>query len=109
MKQNENALKQAAELEKKGYDPKYVMGRTGQFFKTAKNSTISAQSYREAHCKTSMGFGNSQRMSSAGIEDDKSITMQDLESKYQQSVRSRQISPARIKYDILSRQRCVSP
>ena len=76
-------MKQAMELEKKGYDPKYIMGRTGQFFKTAKNSTISAQSYREAHCRTSMGFGGSQRLSSAGYVDDKSITIQDLESKYQ--------------------------
>ena len=56
------------------------MGRTGTNFKSSKNSTISAQSYRNAHCRTSVGFGDSHRLSTAGgyFPDDKSATLNDM-------------------------------
>ena len=66
-KKDQIAHRQALDLEKRGYDPKYFMGRTGVDFSQGNFATISAQSRRRNDFnKTSTGFGDSYRCKSTG-------------------------------------------
>lgn len=109
-KKDENEQQHAQDLEKRGYDPGYLMGRTGPGFSHSKFATMTAQGCRETLNRTTLGFEASYRLSSAGQERTEALTLQDMDSQFNAStVRSRRMSPARIKFNLLSTERCVSP
>lgn len=76
-KKDRNEQQYAQDLERRGYDPGYHMGRTGG---QAKFATMTASGRRETLNRTTIGFDAGYRLSSAGHERTETFTIQDVET-----------------------------